>query len=266
MIRILLMICGASFVLAVVCLAGAFALGGHDFWRHNGWRMHGGRITINDGGIDIQGPGSAGQTVTREISWSGDDAFDIDAPADVQFTQAPGPGKLTITGPKATVDRLELSGGRLDLADDDWNAGRVTVVMTAPAVRRFSIGGDGSLAIASYDQDELDIDVSGHGDVNAKGRARAARIDISGDGEVDLGALTLDSADADISGSGRASIAPASAANLRISGSGEIDLLSHPANLTSDVSGSGRIVEGAAPAAQVPPTQPAAPAPPPKRG
>ena len=48
-----------------------------------------------------------------------------------------------------------------------------------------------------------------------------------------------------ISGAGRASIAPASAADLKISGSGEIDLLSHPAKLTSDVSGAGRIVEGA---------------------
>ena len=62
---------------------------------------------------------------------------------------------------------------------------------------------------------------------------------------MNLGGLALDAADADISGSGRASMAPASAADLRISGSGEIDLLSHPTKLTSDVSGSGRIVEGA---------------------
>jgi hypothetical protein len=50
---------------------------------------------------------------------------------------------------------------------------------------------------------------------------------------------------------------------LRISGNGEIDLLTHPAKLTSDVSGSGRIVEGggAAPPAQLP-----APSPPAKHG
>src|SRR4029077_10077442 len=48
--------------------------------------------------------------------------------------------------------------------------------------------------------------------------------------------------------------------DLRISGNGEIDLLTHPAKLTSDVSGSGRIVEGG----EAAPAQPAAPPPPAK--
>ena len=70
------------------------------------------------------------------------------------------------------------------------------------------------------------------------------KLDISGSGDVDAGGLAADSADADISGSGKASIAPASAADLHISGDGEIDLKTRPSKLTSDVSGSGKIVEG----------------------
>ena len=64
--------------------------------------------------------------------------------------------------------------------------------------------------------------------------------------DADLSGLKTDSADADITGSGRATIAPASAADLHISGNGEIDLLTHPASVNSDVTGSGRIVEGSA--------------------
>jgi hypothetical protein len=247
MIRNLFVIACASLVLAAVCLGGAAMLGGPHFFRHlhNNWmvRMHDGEPIRR---VEIYGDGEAGggATVSRDLSWGGGDALDIDVPADVQFTQGPGVAKLTISGPKELVDRVELSGSHLQLNDDTSSDGKLTVVMTAPNVRRFSIAGDASLAISGYDQDELDVDVSGHGDVTAKGKARAARVDISGDGDVDLGALPVGSAEADISGSGRAAIAPASAADLHISGSGEVDLLTHPAKLNSDVSGSGRIVEG----------------------
>jgi hypothetical protein len=263
MIRTFLLIAGASFVLAVACLAGAAALGGHDIvskgWP-KGWVVdfddgdHGGHWRHWQEGPPGP-PGADGATATREIAWGGGDELDIDAPADVTFTQSAGPAKLTITGPKDVVDRLTLTGPHLGFGDDDWGGpwgghwgrhwGRVTVTMTAPAVKRFAINGDGTLSIAGYDQDQLELDVSGRGDVTGKGKARAVDLSISGDGDVDLSGLPSDSAHADISGSGRASIAPASAADLHISGSGEIDLATHPAKLSSDVSGSGRIVQGA---------------------
>jgi hypothetical protein len=253
MIRNLFIIAGASFVLAAVCFAGAGALGWRNWFDH-GWGGGDWTVHLRNGDeirhIDDHGDGSSadGAATTREIAWGGADGLDLDLPADVQFTQGPGPAKLTVSGPRNLVDRVEVSGSHLQLNDDGWsNGGRLSVVMSAPNVHRFAIDGDSSLSVANYDQDELDIDVSGHGDVTAKGKARAAHIDISGDGDVNLGALATDSTDADISGSGRASIAPASAADLRISGSGEIDLLTRPAKLTSDVSGSGRIVEGQTP-------------------
>lgn len=253
MIKSLFIIAGASFVLAAVCFAGAAALGG-GWWAGHPW----GRswwVNWDDGGFRHFHDGwggnwrrdGGGPTASRDIAWSGADGLDLEVPADVTFTQSPGPAKLTITGPNDVINHVVLSGSSLRYDDSGWwgQGGRVTVALTAPNVHRFAINGDGSLTIANYDQDELDVDVSGHGEVTAKGKARASHLDISGDGDVDLGGLATDSAEADISGSGRASISPASAADLRISGSGEIDLLTHPAKVTSDVSGSGRIVEGA---------------------
>jgi hypothetical protein len=265
MIKNLAIIAGASFVLAAFCLGGAAALGGpHLFGDHpwgDRWRGHWGpwgpwddgwnvRIRDGDGESSVYVNGvpatSDGATTSRDIAWDGADGLDIEIPANVQFTQSPGPAKLVVSGPKDLVDRVVLSGSRLAFNDDDSGDQRLSVSLSAPNVHRFSIDGDASLAIANYDQDELDVDVSGHGDVVAKGKARAARLDISGDGDVNLGGLPVDQADADISGSGRASVAAKSAADIRISGSGEVDLLTHPAKLTSDVSGSGRIVEGQA--------------------
>jgi len=166
-----------------------------------------------------------------------------------------------ITGPKDEIDQVELSGSQLRFDDDgDDYDGHVTIVMTAPDVRRFSISGDDNLTIAGYDQDDLSVDVSGSGSVNAKGKARAVKLDISGDGDIDMSGLASQSAEAEISGSGRASIAPTDAADVSISGSGEVDLLTHPPKLNSDVSGSGRVIEGASPPATSAPAAVTAPA------
>lgn len=248
MTRNLLLIAGAAFLLCVVCLAGATALGGHEYLgRH--WTRHW-TIDWHDApgapaGRDDGSSGDAGQGV-REIAWSGADALELEAPADVVFTQAPGPGKLTISGPKAALDRLVLEGSRLAYRDDDDNFGRLQVVMTAPDVRRFAIDGDGRIRINSYAQDDLALDVSGHGDISGAGQARNVRIDISGDGDVDLSGMKAQSAYADISGHGRAKVAPSASADLHISGAGEIDLATRPPRLVSDISGAGRIVEDSA--------------------
>jgi hypothetical protein len=248
MTRTLVLIAGASFVLAVACLSGAGALGWSEASHHHwgpGWNIHFG----DDHDRHFIGHGSpsdaaSGATITRELAWSGGDSLDIGLPAKVQFTQSSGPAKLVVTGPKDAVDHVVLSGSHLQFDNDEDFDGPLTVTMTAPNVRHFDISGAADLAIAGYAQDDIDVDVSGSGSVTAAGKAKNVKLDISGDGTVDLSGLASESAQAEISGAGKATIAPASAADLHISGEGEIDLKSHPTKLTSDVSGAGRIVEG----------------------
>ncbi|HEY3890156.1 MAG TPA: DUF2807 domain-containing protein [Caulobacteraceae bacterium] len=253
MTRVLALIAGVGLVVAIACFAGVASLGGpelfSDNWNHS-WRVHDGTISV--GHNDFPSPNGGGPSETREIAWSGEDGLDLEIPADVQFTQAPGPGKLVITGPKGTVDALQVSGSRLDFSDEPSNAQRVSVVMTAPNVHRFALDGEGSITIAGFHQDELDLDLSGDGKLAAAGRAHHVRLDISGDGQADLAQLASDSAQVNIEGSGRTTIAPAHSADLTISGDGEVDLTTHPADLHSDVSGSGRIVQGAAAATSRP--------------
>ena len=257
MTRTLVLIAFAGFILAVACIAGAFALGGSTLLNHH-WGRHWAVNWDDDHKWNGHSVTSEGAAASREIAWPGGDSIEFDVPGDVQYTQGPGPAKLVISGPKDQIDRVELSGGALHSDDDnDFDGGRITVVMTAPDVRHFQINGDNTLVIDGYDQDDLGVSVSGNGKVSAKGKTHAIKLDVSGNGDIDLSGLAAQSADAQISGSGRASLAPTDEANLSISGSGEIDLTTHPAKLNSDVSGSGRVVEGATPPA-APPT-PAAP-------
>jgi hypothetical protein len=265
MIRVLVMIAVTGFLVSVVTLSSAVAIGGPDLITdaaRNGWgdRWSGNNHWGWNGGdfSESHGPNRSPQG-TREVAWTGGDTLDIDVPATITYTQAPGPGKLIITGPQRALDNLEIEDGRISVRHGRRNA-ELTIVMTAPAVSRFNLSGSGSLAIEGYKQDRLSIDVSGDTVVRVTGEAKGLSLSISGSGETDLSGLKLADADVDIDGSGEATLAPTGAANVNISGSGDVTLLTHPSKLESNVSGSGSIhqKDGTA-ATTTPPTPPEAP-------
>ena len=147
MIRLLVIIAVVGFLTAIVTLGGAAALGGRDLaardWQWNWvggpgpWRSH-----------HDQGPGS--ESTTRELTWDGTEALDLAVPAELVFTQGgTGPGQLTITGPKYIVDALTLAAGRLDDGMSHHRRGRLKILMTAPKVTRFDLGGSSRLTIGS---------------------------------------------------------------------------------------------------------------------
>jgi len=269
MIRVLVMIAVTGFLLSVVTLSTAVAIGGPDLLSRSAWNW--GRWS-SDNDFEINGRhwghhrdwAESGPQTTREIAWSGGDTLDIDIPADVQFTQAPGPGKLTVSGPKSLVDDLEVDGGRVTFRHHDhthW--GDLTIVMTAPSVTRFEMEGSGKIAIAGYRQDKLEVEISGDGDVSALGEARTISLNVSGSGSADLGGLKARDAEVEIDGSGDATLSPTDSAKIDISGSGDVTLLTRPARLESSVSGSGTVEQRDAAASASPSPSPS---PPPKPG
>ncbi|HEY2750477.1 GIN domain-containing protein [Phenylobacterium sp.] len=254
MIRVLVIIAVTGFLVSVVTLSTAVAIGGPDLlaagvwnWGRDGmwdfsdygWGMrdhswgHHGRWT--------EGGAPEGPQTTREMAWTGGDTLEVDVPAELTYTQAPGAGKLTITGPKDAVEALEIDGDRLRFSDDRHHWSELTIAMSAPSVTRFDLHGSSKLAIESYKQDKLNLDVSGDAAVSAKGEARTLALAISGSGDTDLSGLKLQDADVDITGSGEATLAPTASANLNISGAGDVTLLTHPAKLESSVTGSGSV-------------------------
>src|SRR6185503_2716671 len=157
------------------------------------------------------------------------------------------------------VDNLELDGDSLRFDDPLHGAGRLTIVMTAPGVKRFELHGRNKLVITGFKQVRLAIDMTGSAEVTAEGEVKDLDLEISGSGEADMGRLITENARVDIAGSGEATVAPRGNADLDISGSGEITLLSRPARLRSNATGSGRIVQAAPDAAAAPETSTAAP-------
>jgi hypothetical protein len=267
MIRVLVMIAVTGFLVSVVSFSSAVAIGGPEIisdlaW--NGWHGSGGPWTWGwtSDHRDDRGWRRDGAEASREMAWTGGDTLDIDLPADVTYTQAPGPGKLTITGPHREIEALQLDDGRLHWARHGMHWGDLTVTMTAPAVTRFDISGSGRLDIRDYRQDKLSLSVPGDATVSARGEAKSLALSIDGSGDTDLSELKVLDASVDIDGSGEAKLAPTGTANVNISGSGDVTLLTRPAKLASNVSGSGSIhqEDGAAtttPDAPSPPEPPA---------
>lgn len=252
MIRTLLIIAGASGVLALATLGGAAALGGNDLARH-GWAW-----TIRDGDGDAIRFERADKvppqpTVSRTLPWTGGNSLILDLPVDVTYVQGEQAG-VAVIGPRDLVDRVTLADGRLtlsgdertervvvgfDFSDEDREPLRITV--TAPAVTRFDILGSSDLDIQAFDQPALTLTGSGSGDVTASGSTRALTLELSGSGDADLSSLQSASAVVTVSGSGDAVVAPTEEARLNLTGSGDVRLATRPAKVASDVSGSGDV-------------------------
>jgi hypothetical protein len=247
MIRVLIIIAVAGFLVSIVSLSTALAIGGPDLFTASVWNRW---VDVNGdwgrhgGDRDDYGSrrGDGGSPSTRELAWTGGDTLDIDVPADITYTQAPGAGKLTVSGPQRTLDDLVLDNGHLHFTHRRHHRdGDLTIVMTAPAVSHFDLKSAGRLAIEGYSQDKLSVDLSGDGTVSAKGRAQSLALSISGAGATDFTELKLGDADVEVDGSGEATLAPTGAATIDISGSGGVTLLTRPAKLESNVSGSGSL-------------------------
>lgn len=240
MVRALVIIMVATLVLAVCSFAGMFAVGGREFARGEwNWPES---LRKNGYDISIREAGDVGPDTTRTIPWTGSEALQIDLPADVVYTQG-AETKVELSGPAELLDRVAFDGDRLQFIDDDRAGadGSLRVSITAPSVKRFIVNGSGALSIHDYDQDSLAVELNGSGNVEGAGRTASMAVVLAGSGDVDLGEVETRDASVDMAGSGGVRVNPTGAAKVRIAGSGDVHLLTQPARLENEVSGSGKV-------------------------
>jgi len=270
MIRVLIMIAVVGFVLSLGSLSAAVAIGGPDAFTRGGWHWaeggswKGKHLGWDDDDGSIQ-QRDLGPQATRTLPWSGASRLDVDLAADIQYIQSAGPSSVVITGPEKAVNDVVISGDSLRYEHGARHGRRgyptLTVVIRAPSISDFDLSGRNTLSIEGYNQPRLSIDVSGSAEVTATGTADEVTLDLSGAGDANLGALKSKSARVEVSGSADAIIAPSESAQLEISGSGDVRLLTNPKSLETEISGAGRVTQGAAaaPAAPAPPEPPRPP-------
>lgn len=237
MIRGLITIAVAGFITSVICLSAAIAIGGPSLMAHAPWSW-----VWEDGEhhMGVWRESATGPQSQRDFPWSGQ-SLEVNAPADIDYVQAPGPAKLTIRGAAADLNRVRVEGGRITLAEGMGDMSGLHVTLTAPDVSRFDLHGADRLRITGYNQDQLSVAVTGHGEVSAAGQTKTVNLSVSGAGEAHLADLKTAGAAIDISGAGDATVGPTDWAKVQISGMGDVKLLTRPARLETHVSGAGRI-------------------------
>ena len=180
----------------------------------------------------------AGSAVTRELPWDGSESLVFEVPANVRYVQSAGPGKVTVTGPRRSVEGFTADGGVLN--DGRWHTGKpLDVVVHAPRITRFSLKGSDTLVLEGFDQPELTIETVGRAEVHGSGRAGRVRLQLQGSGWVDLSSLAASEADVTLSGSRHALLSASEKAS--ISGNGSVVLVSKPRALELNLGDSGRV-------------------------
>jgi hypothetical protein len=216
----------------VVSLSLAWALGGRDDFRRViaderfGWRSC-------DDAVAVAGP-------ERRLPWNGGDKIEVTTPVPLRLIAGDG-GDIVLRGTPAAVAHLQVRGGKL------FSCGRpdgpVEVTLPARALRRVRISGAGDVTLEKLDQRELELRISGSGQIEAHGAVERVAAHISGSGDVRLGDVAMKRLDARISGSGSIEAGPKDEADVTLSGAGKVKLLTRPATLHSKVSGAGRIIQ-----------------------
>ncbi|MEY4255000.1 MAG: hypothetical protein RLZZ141_227 [Pseudomonadota bacterium] len=181
-----------------------------------------------------------GPVVSRDFPWAASDRLEVNDVAEITYIQGPI-AKLTIQAPKAVLDDIEIDHGTISRDGGHGWDGKLKVTLTAPNVHRFELGGVQSLTLRQFDQQDLEINLSGTGSVTGTGKVKALSLDISGAGSADLSGMQMDEAEVSLSGAGSAKLGPRASANISISGIGGVELTRKPASLSTSISGLGQV-------------------------
>ena len=206
-----------------------------------------------------------GPIVKKEVSLSEFEGIKNGFSCDVIITQG-SKQKVTLEGQQNILDNLELevSGRVLKIKYDHMvkRAEPVKIYITMPRLTEASLSGSGSLTTTNkfsglgdldvsvsgsgdvsleVDAKDINMNISGSGDISLAGSANYIDVRISGSGGVDSRDLEADGCEVSISGSGNATVYVKERLEARISGSGNVRYKGDVTKVNSRVSGSGSI-------------------------
>lgn len=116
----------------------------------------------------------------------------------------------------------------------------IRVIVMLPALEVVEISGSSDMTITGVNGEELEIGITGSGDITIEGKVEDIDISVTGSGDIDARDLHCDEAYIRISGSGDIDIAVESYLDVRVSGSGDVKYWGSP-KISKSISGSGDI-------------------------
>ena len=115
------------------------------------------------------------------------------------------------------------------------------VEIACPALSGGTLSGSGTLRVEGLAGERFDANLSGSGEIVARGKVARASISLTGSGDVRCRDLAAEEAQVSIAGSGRVQVNASARLSASISGSGDVRYSGGAAQITRSVAGSGTI-------------------------
>ena len=201
-------------------------------------------ITFNDGDSKVKGSGVAASE-TRAVA-----GFDS--------IEATGVGKLNLRigdaeGVKVRADdnilpliKTEVKDGVLTLSTKGATLSKTDIVfeVTARRIKRLENSGTVSIDASGFNGGELSVETSGVGSIKLNGRVDSFKAELSGVGSLEADALAADRVDTNLSGVGSAHVRAEKSLRANVSGVGSLSWKGAATDVSTNVSGIGRVSKG----------------------
>lgn len=170
------------------------------------------------------------------------DAIETRFDGSALIVEGPGSSSVTVVG----NGNVTIAAGR-----DVWingvrvNAGpthgRAAVLVAGPTAPDLQIRGSGEVVLEGVEQQALDLQVVGSGNIEAGGRVERLTAEVAGSGDIDASALIAQGVDCSVAGSGDVVVYAVRGIRARVTGSGDVTVHGAPPIRDTRVAGSGDI-------------------------
>ncbi|MGK9368990.1 head GIN domain-containing protein [Melioribacter sp. Ez-97] len=117
----------------------------------------------------------------------------------------------------------------------------IKIVVTVPELNYIECSGANNMRVYNIDTDDLDVELSGAGNIVMDGNVKTLHAEISGAGNIDAKSLKAENVYISVSGAASASVYASKYLNASVSGVGSIDYYGDPEKTKTNVSGIGSI-------------------------
>ncbi len=222
-------------------------------------------FTLSSCGEKIICKKASGPSVTETIELPPIDGIDLSIAADINLTYGETQS-ISVTAQQDVLDELErdVRGNTWYISLDNCvrNHDDITIDITIPELTRIDISGSGDVYTTNtfLEQGNLDLNISGSGDldiafeggdvdsrisgsgdVKLEGSATSISQRVSGSGTLKAFDMPCQTADFNVSGSGSAEVTVSDQLDVRVSGSGDVYYKGQPI-LNVDITGSGDVI------------------------
>ena len=186
-----------------------------------------------------------GPIVKKELNLDDFNSIGLGVSADVYLTQN-SRQKVVVEGQQNIIDNLET-----EVEDGSWNIGfeknvrnhkTLNIYISLPTLKALAVAGSGDIygETAFKNLGDLNVSISGSGNISLKGDARKTNLSIAGSGDIEMGDMRVSDCSVSIAGSGDCDIYVSGRLVVSIVGSGDVHYGGQP-KVSTSIIGSGDV-------------------------